>query len=79
MSILGTVHTAEGGVVLSGDQRCRRGGTDPIIFQYSLIFLIKLSLRAKRLWPRLELRHFKFSESRGEPDGRARCPVHSRI
>ena len=32
VSNFGTVHTAEGGVVLSGDQRWRRGGTDPIIW-----------------------------------------------
>ena len=32
MSILRTVHTAEGGVVVSGDQRWRPGGTDPFFY-----------------------------------------------
>ena len=41
MSILGTVHTAEGGVVLSGDQRCRRSGTDPKTLIYRNYLILK--------------------------------------
>ena len=49
VSNFGTVHTAEGGVVLSGDQRCRRGGVHS---------KIQLLILEPQLTPRRLLRRF---------------------